>query len=195
MTTWTTPITWTAGALVTKAMMDEQIRDNMNFLFNTGRNFVIANDTKASGTNGGTATSGAWRTRTLNTLAYDSGSIASLGSNQLTLDAGTYVGWINAPASSGSSVAPGLHQARLQNITAGTTIWYGSTQSILTSSGVGTYETNSSVIYCIFTLAVASALEVQHQVTTTVATTGFGAAASFGGTEQYTQAMFVQIND
>jgi hypothetical protein len=192
---WTTPITWTAGALVTKAQMDEQVRDNMNYLFNVTHDWIIANDTRSSGTNGGGATSGAWRTRTLNTLASDDGGRASLGSNQLTLEAGTYIGWINAPVSSGSSVAPGLHQARLQNITAGTTIWYGSTQSILTSSGVGTYETNSSVIYCIFTLATSSVLEVQHQVTTTTATTGFGAAATFGGTEQYTQAMFLRIDD
>lgn len=31
---WTNPKTWTHGELVTKAMMDEQIRDNMLYLYN-----------------------------------------------------------------------------------------------------------------------------------------------------------------
>ena len=32
---WTTPRTWNVGELVTKAMLDEQIRDNMNYLFSS----------------------------------------------------------------------------------------------------------------------------------------------------------------
>lgn len=31
--TWHTPRTWNVGELVTKTMLDEQIRDNMNYLF------------------------------------------------------------------------------------------------------------------------------------------------------------------
>jgi len=51
---------------------------------------VIVRDQKTSGTDGGTFTSGADRTRDLTTLVLNVGSIASLGSNQITLPAGTY---------------------------------------------------------------------------------------------------------
>jgi len=33
MCAWTAPRTWTAGEVVTKALMDEQIRDNMLYLY------------------------------------------------------------------------------------------------------------------------------------------------------------------
>ena len=79
-------------------------------------------DEKSSGTSGGTFTAGAWRTRTLNTLT-DPTSIVSLASNQITLQAGTYLINANCPASSSE-----LHQARLQNITDATTTLAGSSE-------------------------------------------------------------------
>lgn len=53
---------------------------------------VIIEDQKTSGTNGGTATSGARETRTLNTLVYNAGSLASLASNDFTLPSDGEIG-------------------------------------------------------------------------------------------------------
>jgi len=62
------------------------------------RDYILINDTKSSGTHGGTFSSGAWRTRDLNTIVSDTGGHASLSSNQITLEAGTYECFISCPA-------------------------------------------------------------------------------------------------
>src|SRR5687768_2319629 len=72
-------------------------------------------DEKAANTAGGTFTTGAWRTRTLNTEKLDE-ITSTLASNQFTLPAGTYNIVASAPAFFVSR-----HQTRLRNITDGTT--------------------------------------------------------------------------
>jgi hypothetical protein len=84
---------------------------------------VIIEDQKAQNTSGGTATSGSWETRTLNTLVRNNGSLASLSSNQFTLPAGTfYISW------SVPGYACGRHQTRLQNITDASTAIVGTSE-------------------------------------------------------------------
>src|SRR5690348_4361080 len=75
---------------------------------------VIA-DQKSAGTQGGGFTSGAWRTRDLNTEVSDVDGIGSISSNQFTPVAGTYIVMGSAPAYSVDS-----HQTRIRNVTAGT---------------------------------------------------------------------------
>lgn len=134
---------------------------------------MIVVDQKASGTDGGTFTSGAWRTRTLNTVRTNSiGGVAALASNQITLPAGSYVVEASAPAMRVDS-----HQTRLQNITAGTTLDMGTSE--LTEQG-GSIVTNRSFVFSKFTLAVDSVIELQHRCATTFATQGLGFAGSFG---------------
>lgn len=144
--------------------------------------YVCVQDQKASGTEGGTFTNGAWRTRDLNTELEDTHAIASLSSNQVTLPSGTYRCHILAP---GRSV--NTHAARLRNITASTTLLSG-------QSARSTEESNS-VIVGRFTLATSSALEVQHICESTGSTNGFGISVGSrvtGGvaTEIYTVAEF-----
>lgn len=55
-------------------------------------------DQKSAGTNGGTFTSGAWRTRDLNTILTNEITGASLNANAITLPAGTYYCTAEAPA-------------------------------------------------------------------------------------------------
>jgi hypothetical protein len=141
--------------------------------------YVLVEDQKSSGTAAGTFTSGAWRTRTLNTLVADTGSIASLASNRVTLPQGTYRCYISAPAAQVDN-----HQLRLQNITAGTTLLTGTSEY---SGDIAGNAQTRSIIAGRFTLGASSALEVQHQCKTTsthAGTGAMGAAASFG-TEIY----------
>jgi hypothetical protein len=134
-------------------------------------------DEKTQNTAGGTFTSGAWRTRTLNTEVSDVGALGSLSSNQITLTAGTYVIRATAPA-----WTVNRHQARLQNVTDATTVLIG-TAAFSSSSGTGAMT--ESTISGVFTIGASKALELQHQCQTTEATDGFGVGANFT-TEVYT---------
>lgn len=128
--------------------------------------YVCVRDEKAAGTSGGSFTSGAWRTRTLNTIQSDDAGIASIATNQVTLPPGRYRTVIRAP---GYGVND--HMARLQNITLASTILEG-IGSRATSSNAYTL----SVIAGKFTLSTTTVLEVQHQCETTNGTDGFGRA-------------------
>ena len=145
------------------------------------KRLIILEDQKSSGTNGGGFTSGAWQTRTLNTEVYDAGGYCTLSSNQFTLSAGTYLIIAHAPAFTVNN-----HQARVQNITAGTTLATGGTVASTTN------VSNPSTIVSVFTVAAGQALEIQHRAETTRATDGFGQASSWG-TEVYTQVLLVKV--
>jgi len=138
--------------------------------------YILIRDEKASGTGGGTFTSGAWRTRDLNTESSDTGNHASIASNQITLAAGTYEFSARAVSSSSDRV-----QARLQNIT--------DTISIVGLSGNSNSvsgETHVSMVDGKFTIATSKIFELQHRCSTTG---NFGLASSFG-TEVYASIEF-----
>jgi len=83
---------------------------------------VIVEDQKTSGTGGGTATAGAWTTRTLNTLYRNANSLASLSSNKVTLPVGTYYITARAPFwYVGNDTADDGFRLRLFNVTDNTT--------------------------------------------------------------------------
>lgn len=133
---------------------------------------AVFNDTETQGTNGGTFTSGAWQTRVLNTT-QSSQSWASLSSNQITLSAGTYF-----VQGSGTARYVDTHQTRWQNITdSNTTVTGTSEQS--GSSVVVNATTSRSFVTGVFTIAGSKVFELQHQCSTTAATSGFGVACNF----------------
>ncbi|MFC1500993.1 hypothetical protein ACFL58_00895 [Elusimicrobiota bacterium] len=139
--------------------------------------FASIEDQKTSGTNGGTFTSGAWQTRTLNAVQASRGSFFSLSSNQVTLAAGTYRIMASAPA-----YYVGAHKLRLRNITDGTTAVYGTAALSNTSTQA---SSGRSVCQGIVTIAAQKTFEVQHYCASTRATDGLGQAAGFGDTEIY----------
>ncbi len=176
---WTAPKTWDVGDLVTASDMNEQIRDNLSYVKEQADHwgeYIHIRDEKAQNTAGGTFTLGAWRTRDLNTIVADPASLATLGSNQITLPAGTYFVRASAPAVRVSS-----HQARLQNVTDGTTTMLGSSEVL----GIGATNSDRSFIVGVFTIASSKTFEVQHQSSATQSTNGFGLQGNFA-TEVYT---------
>lgn len=146
--------------------------------------YICIRDQKASTTEGGGFTSGAWQTRTLNTEVSDTGGHASISSNQITLAAGTYECRISCPA-----LLCADHQARLYNITDTATVLVGTCEQAPT----GSTASSRSIIAGRFTLASSKALEVQHRCSTTRATDGFGGATGFGEVEVYTVAEFWKV--
>jgi hypothetical protein len=142
----------------------------------TGPPYIQIREEQASGTSGGTFTSGAWQTRVLTTKVVDTASLASLASNQITLAAGTYYCRIAAPAFDVDG-----HQAKLYNVTGTADLLLGPN---VVSGAIGNVGVSATVTGR-FTLSVSSVLEVRHRCVTTKASTGFGLAASWG-TEVYT---------
>lgn len=144
---------------------------------------MVVVDEKAQNTGGGTFTSGAWRTRTLNTEKYNSISGASLAGNQITLPAGTYLIEASAPA-----MAVDHHQTRLYNITDAEMTMAGSTE--YTDNGTG-YMTRSFIIGK-FTIADAKVFELQHYCSATYADYGLGYMANLT-TEVYSMVKITKL--
>lgn len=138
--------------------------------------YIRLSDTKATTTDAGTFTSGAWQTRTLNTEDIDTGGVCTLASNQFTLSPGTYRIRASAPAYDCST-----HQTRLRNITDSTTDSVG-TSEYCDTTGSGY---NRSFIVDEFTITASKTFELQHRCTVTRATNGLGLANSFGENEVY----------
>lgn len=132
-------------------------------------------DEKSSGTPGGSSSVGFVR-RTLNTVVLNEISGASLGSDQVTLPAGSYYAEFRAPAH-----AVIRHKAVLRNVTAGTNIFVGSSE--LNSQAPNSQT--SSVGACRFTLAGETQIDIGHYTANAVATSGLGAETSSGVVEVY----------
>lgn len=137
---------------------------------------AIINETQPSGTNGGTFTAGAYRTRTLNTILRDDIGI-TLSSNQITLPAGIYL--VSSPV---GAYAVGEHKAVLKNISDGTEDIKGCVATA--SSTYGGFS--HSVIDGLLVLASQKTFEVQHICNVTNASVGFGRPISSGSPEIYT---------
>jgi hypothetical protein len=136
--------------------------------------YVNIQDQRTSGTSGGTFSSGAWRTRTLNTTVADTASLTSLASNQVTLSAGTYR--VRAMAQAWNCAD---NQMRLQNVTDAATLVTGENAYSNTGAGCTAHLAGR------FTLAGSKTLELQHRCTTSSAgSDGLGRPCSFG-TEVY----------
>ena len=150
------------------------------------RESVVYQDQKASGTAGGTFTSGSYATRTINTLSNPAGATwaGTPSSNQFTLAAGTYR--VNGYATA-SSV--GLHKAKLYNVTDSSDTVIGTSEQTVTSS----VDTGASKIQGVFTITGTKTFEVRHRCSTTNADDGFGVANSYGDVEVYTSLEFEKI--
>ncbi|MCE3234527.1 MAG: hypothetical protein K0Q50_707 [Vampirovibrio sp.] len=144
---------------------------------------IVLRDQKTQNTDGGTFTSGAWRTRDLNTEVQDTGGNCTLSTNQFTLSPGTYQIEASAP---GFRVQD--HQIRLQNITDGSTTLIGT--SAAAENAVNTIT--RSFIQGQFSITANKTFEIQHQCSATGTTTGFGNAANYT-TEVYTTVVLRKV--
>lgn len=135
--------------------------------------YICLQDVKGNAVDGGTFTASAWRTRDLNTVQSNSGSVlTSLSANQFVLPAGSYTIHASCPA-----YACGNHQARLRDITNSATLVVG-TPMYCFPAGNGQ---NNAILAGGFVLTGATTLEIQHFCATTVSGNGFGVATTVGG--------------
>lgn len=138
--------------------------------------YAIIADQKSANTNGGTFTTGAWRTRDLNAEISDADGIVSISSNQFTLQSGTYLIKSFAPA-----YGVDRHQTRLYNITDSSVALTG----VSTFASSGSAGSNSALISGRITIASAKVFEIQHRGQTTAATYGLGIESNFATTETF----------
>lgn len=132
--------------------------------------YVLVREEQASATDAGTFTSGAWRTRALNTETIDTGAYAVVAASQVTLLAGTYRFRAKAGA-----YQVGNHKTKLRNVTDAID-YLGSNARSAAADDCITY----SEVEGRFTIASAKVFELQHQCQATKATNGLGLASSFG---------------
>lgn len=144
-----------------------------------GAALYYCRDEKSSGSDGGTFSSGAWQTRTLNTEVIDQLTL-TLSSNRLSLAAGTYICQADAPAYGVDD-----HQVRLYNFSDSTVIALGTSEHATAISG-SAYVMNRSFVFARFVLAGTKSIELQHRCSSSKSTNGFGNSHSFG-TNVYAQ--------
>lgn len=147
----------------------------------TASQYLHVRDEKASGTNGGAFTSGAWRTRDLNTVVGNTITGASLASNQITLPAGTYEVEGGAPHYQSASGSVTQAKARLYSVTGAVQLATGPHTQI---NGTSAASQPLSTVRGRFTLSATSVVELQHYATQTKNTDGFGSAISIASVNE-----------
>lgn len=143
----------------------------------------IIKDSKSSGSDGGTFTSGGWQTRDLNLTEGDFSKFGVLDSNQFKLDPGTYHTFAEAM---GYSVAD--NRLKLRNVTDGTDVKIGLAEYAATTGAAST-----PTVSAYFTITSPKIFELQHQCDNTQATNGFGKNAGYGTAEIYAQVTITKI--
>ena len=139
--------------------------------------YALIGDTKAAGTDGGTFTSGDWRTRDLNHEFADDDGIVSISNNRFILTAGTYFIKASAPA-----YRTNAHQIRLFNYSDGVGVVNGTSEWSHTSYAT----TTRSFLNVRFTISSSKMYEIQHRCSTTYNTNGYGRVSDFGVYEVFT---------
>ena len=145
-------------------------------IFNTSLQVLHVRDEKPSTSEGGTFTSGAWRTRDLNTVVINTIPDASLTNNQVTLPAGTYDLYAIAPAYRVDG-----HKAVIYNVTTGENIAIGTPQYMNTSFHGVTWSTIIKRV----TFTESTILELRHRAGTTQSSNGFGVNYNEGSVSIY----------
>ena len=140
-------------------------------------------DTKSQNTAGGTFTSGAWQTRTLNTEISDINNICSLSSNVFTLSSGTYLIEWSAPA-----YYVERHQTRLYDTTNSAVIQYGGSNYANSSNAIQNSSSGSAIVV----ISSNTSYKIEHQCGSTNSPQGFGVEANMG-TEVYAQVKITKI--
>lgn len=149
----------------------------------TGVNdIVLVQDQATSGSSGPTYTADAWRTVPLDTEVIDTGSIATLGSNQITLAAGSYQFWFEFCGGANSAGAA-RGRGRLYNASDTAVVEQG-TNNIMAAASNSIHPNGFGQ----FTIATSKAFEIQFfPKTNNIDENG---AMTTGEVEVYAQVMF-----
>lgn len=167
--------TWQTGTGVIESVISPAKLKAAAISAGGGAPDAVLEDQKASGTDGGTFTSGAWQPRILNTKVRDAGGIISLAVNQFV---STVDGWIEWEAPSAQC---GNNQSRLFNVTDAVAVAQGTSIFNSFSSENITFVSRGGA-----PIIAGKTYRIEHRCTGNRNTIGFGQAVSLG-TEIYTR--------
>ena len=174
--------TWEAGVATKKSMASPA--DVAASIAAVVYKIFHVRDEKPSGTAGGTFTSGAWQTRTLNTTKTNTITGASLATNQITLPAGTY----DIFARSSSYRSEG-NNAQLYNVTDATVACISNTSF----NSLSAYTDIDVLVLGRITVVGTKVFELRHFGNRTEATWGFGRPATTGQAEVYSEVHITKV--
>lgn len=175
------PAGGTAGQVLSKIDSDDHNTEWSDPAGGGGAlDYILVADKKTNA-NGGTSVAG-YQVRTLTTIVVDTGSHASLSSNQVTLPAGTWRFRALAPCIKGNA-----HFLDLYNATDAAQVddSQGSNSYALSSLQMATHAFTSGR----FILAASKAIELRHFIFTGLTTTGLGDWNGAGGSSDDIFAM------
>ena len=131
---------------------------------------VVLQHQEASGTAGGSATTGSWEIRKLTTIVRDVSSLITLNTTTMEFSstADMWVRW----TSEGHRVD--VHQSRLYNVTDSAVVAYGTTMRA--NSAGGTQTTSQGMA----SIVAGKNYRIEHRVNADRATDGYGATGSWG---------------
>ena len=132
--------------------------------------YAIICDQKGTNTAGGSSSTGAFNTRDLNTELSDSDGIVTIGSNQFTLQAGSYLIKANAPSHKGLRHQILIWNATDSSIVAVGTSEYSNQSSTTTSRAFATGRT---------TISGAKAFEIRHRCENAQSGNGLGVESNY----------------
>jgi len=154
----------------------------------TSRGYLHVRDEKAQGTSAGSLTSG-YNIRTLNTTVANSIAGASLGSNQITLPAGTYRIIARAPMETAVNSTT-LHRASIYNATSSAYLLSGSNNSMRFFGSQGQYWVGQTAeVIGQLVLSITSTIELRHYVSANCV----GGYPLSSGTEIYSEVEIWKI--
>ena len=171
---------------VTEDKLNESVIPNINTNNLRSTAFLHIQDQKDPGVDGGTFTSGEWRTRDLNTIVYNTIEGASLSNNIISLPASQYYIEVSAPAYRIRFV-----RAAIQNNTTQELLALSNTVHVSSAYG----EFGSNYINTMLNLSAATDLSIVQRCTATYSITGFGWASNMGFNEIYTDVKIWRVGD
>jgi hypothetical protein len=156
----------------------------LNGVVDNFADIAIFCEEQASGTAGGTNTTGSFLKRTLNTTRVNNITGCSIASSVITLPAGTYSIWASVPGGDCTS-----HKAKLRNTTDSTDTIIGTSERVSNGSA----NTSSSFVTGVFTIAGTKNFELQQRTQVQSNNNGLGYPDSFGVVEVYSQITIIRV--
>lgn len=150
---------------------------------------IHVRDQKASGTSGGTLSSGTWNVRTLNTVVDNSITGASLASNRITLPSGTYDLDATLPAGRNGTDSGYSAKAAVYNVTDSAFLLIGgSAYTDASSQSGGSFDTR---VRGRFTLTATKDIDIRHYIQGSGVSGGLDMGT--GQVEVYTEVIIKKV--